>query len=99
MTELNLKHQSPNDVKPVLCAVPSNKVYLEDVYMYPSEILIALSGKLSDEDRYTWALTLIEDLEDALEITIEALDPSKREVTLKDIIQKYNPYLREDLLK
>ena len=73
--------------------------YLEDVYMYPSEILIALSGKLSDEDRYTWALTLIGDLEDALEITIEALDPSKREVTLKDIIQKYNPYLREDLLK
>jgi len=30
MTELDLKTKSPNDAKPVLCAVPSNKVYLED---------------------------------------------------------------------
>lgn len=30
MTELDLKNESPNDAKPVLCAVPSNKVYLED---------------------------------------------------------------------
>ena len=30
MTELNLKTKAPNDAKPVLCAVPSNKVYLED---------------------------------------------------------------------
>ena len=30
MTELDLKNKTPNDVKPVLCAVPSNKVYLED---------------------------------------------------------------------
>ena len=30
MTELDLKTKDPNDAKPVLCAVPSNKVYLED---------------------------------------------------------------------
>jgi site-specific DNA-methyltransferase (adenine-specific) len=30
MTELDLKTKAPNDAKPVLCAVPSNKVYLED---------------------------------------------------------------------
>lgn len=30
MTELDLKNETPNDAKPVLCAVPSNKVYLED---------------------------------------------------------------------
>ena len=30
MTELVLKTKAPNDAKPVLCAVPSNKVYLED---------------------------------------------------------------------
>ena len=30
MTELDLKTKTPNDAKPVLCAVPSNKVYLED---------------------------------------------------------------------
>jgi len=30
MTELDLKNKTPNDAKPVLCAVPSNKVYLED---------------------------------------------------------------------
>lgn len=30
MTELNLKTKAPNDAKHVLCAVPSNKVYLED---------------------------------------------------------------------
>jgi site-specific DNA-methyltransferase (adenine-specific) len=30
MIELDLKTKAPNDAKPVLCAVPSNKVYLED---------------------------------------------------------------------
>ena len=30
MTELDLKTKDPNDAKPVLCAGPSNKVYLED---------------------------------------------------------------------
>jgi site-specific DNA-methyltransferase (adenine-specific) len=30
MTDVYLKTESPNDAKPVLCAVPSNKVYLED---------------------------------------------------------------------
>ena len=29
-TELENLHVSPPDAKPVLCAVPSNKVYLED---------------------------------------------------------------------